>query len=494
MVLGELNTGTATDENGRFVLTEIPAGVHTVEFAIIGYKPEKRVIVIEADKTATVTVALKAEAITLSEIVVTPGHYGMSRNVDKADQVLNVEEIKTTPGTQGDVFMAISTMPAVASQGPTAPIYVQGGRSEENLVLLDNGWIANAFHMELAGGGMYSIFNPALLREVNLYTGGFGVEYGDRISAVLDVETRDGDYRQLHGSTALSNAYAEGVVEGPVPATGGRASFLFSVRRSFFDLFIKLTEYSESFKVFPNYYDLAGKLSYRLSANHKLSLTGLWATDNAIIKLSEFDLNVGGDEEWYSDKALLSLGLNSSLGRKCVSQFVVSASKGGYRFHLGELWFDEQSKTVFAAREDVTWNISPAQKIKTGFVLDRRFDTIDMRMPVVTNFQEHYRADMPVTVLQASLSAPFIGVYLADDWQVLQPLTIEAGIRADYSFETNEQTVSPRLAAALLIGGKLIVRTGLGDIPSDSTALRNGRRVWRSRVALAPCPAFCYRC
>jgi len=458
----ELDIGAATDKNGRFVVTGIPAGTHTFEFSMIGYKTEVRKVLTEDGKTKTVKIFLKPERISMPEIIVTPGHYGISRAVDKPEQVLAVQEIKTTPGTQGDMFMALSTMPAVAAQGPAAPIYVQGGRSEENLVLLDQGWVASAFHMELGGGGVYSIFNPAILREVNLYTGGFGAEYGDRLSAVLDVDTRDGDYNRLHSSTALSNTFAEEVLEGPLPGTKGKGSFLISARRSFFDLIISFTEFSEDFKVFPNYYDLAGKLSYRISANQKLSLTGLWASDNAILKLSNFEVNVGEDEDWYSDKALLSLGLNSLVGTNFVSQFTLSASRGRYSFLLGDYWFDKQEKIVLATREDIIWNISSAQKLKTGFVLDRRFNSIDMKMPKLTNPQEHLRPDLPVSQLDTSLGSPFIGVYLIDDWRLLNPLTIELGLRSDYSFEFKEQTISPRLAAAWQIRENLILRTGWG--------------------------------
>ncbi len=459
----ELDIGTATDKNGRFIVTGIPAGTHTFEFSMIGYQTETRKVLTEDGKSKSVKIFFKPERIGMPEVVVTPGHYGISRAVDKPDQVLAVQEIKTTPGTQGDLFMALSTMPAVASQGPAAPIYVQGGRAEENLVLLDKGWVASAFHMDIGGvGGLYSIFNPAILREVNLYTGGFGAEYGDRLSAVLDVDTRDGDYNRLHSSTSLSNTFAEEVLEGPIPGTKGKGLFLISARRSFFDLFISLTEFSEDFKVFPNYYDLAGKLSYRISANQKLSLTGLWASDNTILKLSNFEAGIGDDEDWYSDKALLSLGLNSLVGTNFISQFTLSVSRGRYNFLLGDYWFDKQEKVVLTIREDIIWNISSTHKIKTGFVLDHRSNSVDMIMPKLTNPQEHLRPDIPVSELDTALGSPFIGVYLIDDWRLLNPLTIELGLRSDYSFEYKEQTISPRLALAWQISKNLILRTGWG--------------------------------
>jgi len=462
VVFIQIERGDATDKNGRFSIASIPEGVYNVQISTIGYNAKTEQVIIEAGKSTSIKVLLKPEAISMPMIVVTPGHYGISRGVDKPDQILGVQEIKTAPGTQGDMFMVLSTMPGVAAQGPAAPIYVQGGRSEENLVLLDQGWVTSTFHMEIGGTGVYSIFNPAILKEVNLYTGGFGAEYGDRLSAVLDVETRDGDYNRLHSSTSLSNVFAEEVLESPIPGTNGRGSFLISARRSYFDLIIGLSEFAEDFEVFPNYYDLAGKFSYKITANHKLSLTSLWASDNAIIKLANFEPNVTGDEEWYSDKALLAIGLNSLFGTKFVSQLTLSASQGRYRFLLGDNWHDKQAKTVFAVREDINWNISPTHKIKTGFIFDRRSNDINLLMPKLANPQEHLRPDLPVSQLDTSLGSPFAGLYLADDWKLINPLTLEIGLRTDYLFKTKEQTLSPRLATALSLNKNVVLRAGWG--------------------------------
>ena len=460
--LPEYAIGRATDENGRFEITDVSEGTYTVVFSMIGYRVEERRVEIERGKSTILNIMLKGEAIKMEGIIVTPGHYGIGRGIDEADEILGVEEIKKTPGTQGDLFMVLSTLPGVASQGPSAPIYVQGGRPEENLVLLDQGWVASAFHMELGGGGIYSIFNPAILREVNLYTGGFGVEYGDNLSAVLNVETHDGDYNSLQGSAALSTAFVEFVGEGPLFNTGERGSFLFSARRSYFDLFIKFSEYREFFEVFPNYYDFAGKVSYRLSQNQKVSLTGLWASDNAIIKQLEEESDIGGVDNWYSDKALISLRLQSFHGMNLLSQFALSASQGRYRHYFGDFWYNKQTKRVITVREDIRWNALPLHRIKAGFVFDIRFHTVNMSMPIIPNLQERPRPDMPVEELEGSFDSPFAGVYLADVWSLIEPLTIEAGLRSDYFFKTKERTVSPRLAAALQIIEEVILHAAWG--------------------------------
>jgi len=83
-------------------------------------------------------------------------------------------------------------------------------------------------------------------------------------------------------------------------------------------------------------------------------------------------------------------------------------------------------------------------------------------MPELSNPQEHLRPDLPVSQLDTSLGSPFAGLYLADDWRLINPLTLEIGLRTDYSFKTQEQTLSPRLATALSVNKNVVLRAGWG--------------------------------
>jgi outer membrane receptor protein involved in Fe transport len=353
--------------------------------------------------------------------------------------------------------------------------------------MFDHGVIASAFHMEQGGGGVYSIFNPAILRNVNLYTGGFGAEYGDRLSAVLDAETRDGSTERVTGSVAISTAFGEGVIEGPLPGTEGKGSFLISARRSYFDLLVSLTEYKESFVVFPNYYDLAAKFNYQLSPRHTLILTSLWASDNAIFKLRENESDIPGNVDMYSEKSLVSMKLESTLGRSLISRLVLSTSRAKYYEHTEDLWKNDQLKQVYTLREDILWDASTYHRIGVGVILDQRLHDIAMKMPNVFDFQERLRQEMPLEQLDASLSSPFFGTYVTDAWKTSSWLTLEVGIRTDYLNRTGEWTWSPRVAAAMKVTDNLTCKTAWGlyyqTPPLQETAEGYGNPHLRSRRA-----------
>lgn len=462
VIVSGTTLGAATDNTGFFLIEEVPQGSHRIEFSIIGYRTVVKDVQIMEGAATSINVSLSQEAIGMTAVSVTPGHYGISRSSDDPDQFLDVDEIKTTPGTSGDVYMALATLPGVASVGPAAPVYVQGGRSDENLVLFDHGWVANAFHMDLGGGGVYSIFTPPLLSGVNLYTAGFDAEYGDRLSGVLDVETRDGNCYRYHGSASLSMTGAELVAEGPIPSTDNRVSFLVSARRSYFDLMIGLTEYGDDFVRFPNYYDLTGKLSYKISPRHKLTLTGLWASDNAILVLDTTVTDVRGDQEWNSVKGVTSMMLRSHLGDHLTSRLVASASRGRTEYLLGNEWFDDRTKTVYAVREDLFYSGIKGHFFKAGAILDWRSQEVDMMMPILSHPQENLHTDMPAVKIDTLLAGPCIGAYLTDTWELVPWLSIAPGVRIDYFLPTKEITVSPRFAAALMIGEKLVLRGAWG--------------------------------
>ena len=481
--------GAATDADGRYVITDLPAGSHTFEFSMIGYRTLTRAATVISGQPQSLNVKLPVEALAMAEVVVTPGHYGISRQTGNSEDFMRVEEVKTTAGTAGDVFMALSTMPGVAAMGPSAPIYVQGGSAEENLVLMDHAWVANAFHMDLGGGGVYSLFNSAILRNVNLYTGGFGAEFGDRLSSAMVVETRDGATDRLRGTFSLSTAFAELVAEGPIPGTQGKGSLIVSARRSYFDFFIKLSkEYADMFEVFPNYYDLAARVNYRLSGNHQLIVSGLWASDNAILLLDTVENDLTARTTWNSSKGIAELSLNSLLTANLTSRLVVSVSEADIKHEVDTLWHNRVAQTVPALREDITWQVHEDHLVKAGFTADARHRNDDVAMPIVKTGLERLRPDLPVSVLDTSLGTVYAGGYITDNWRLAPWLTFAPGLRVDQLAANAEWTASPRLGAALNLTAKQVLRLGWGlyhqtprlqDLAADDGDLRlHSRRAW----------------
>ena len=138
-----------------------------------------------------------------------------------------------TPGALDNVFRTLQTLPGVAApQEALGFITVRGGSPDQNLTLLDGVEIHDPYRLY----GLTSAFNPDTIQRFDLATGGFSAKYGDRLSSLLSVESRDGaSARWLRGQASMSVTDANFVSEGAVPrVTGG--SWLMSARRTYYDL------------------------------------------------------------------------------------------------------------------------------------------------------------------------------------------------------------------------------------------------------------------
>ena len=153
-----------------------------------------------------------------------------------------------------------------------------------NKVLLDGMVIYNPFHSI----GLFSVFDTDILRNADVYTGGFNAEYGDRISSVMDITTKDGNKKRVSGKISGSTFGAKALVEGPIKKQndngGGSTSFLLSFKNSYLD------QSSKTFYDYVNtndgglpysFQDLYGKVSMNGENGSKLNVFGYNFTDDA---------------------------------------------------------------------------------------------------------------------------------------------------------------------------------------------------------------------
>ncbi len=152
-------------------------------------------------------------------------------------QKITTKDIERIPaiGGSADLAQYLQILPGVIFTGDQGgELYIRGGSPIQNKVLLDGMTIYNPFHSI----GLFSVFETDVIRSVNVFTGGFSAEYGDRLSAVLDVTTRDGNKKRLAGKFAASPFLAKLILEGPLKkqdATGSSISYLFTSKVSYLD-------------------------------------------------------------------------------------------------------------------------------------------------------------------------------------------------------------------------------------------------------------------
>jgi len=298
----EIDGGAVTDIDGKYSI-RLNEGEYTLIFSFIGYQRFERKIVMDTDKT--LDVLLKNGGLRLSEVVVSAERSG--RNVERAEMstvTLSMESIRNIPAFLGevDVLRTIQLLPGVQSAGDgNTGFFVRGGNADQNLVLLDDALVFNASHLF----NFFSVFNPDAVKDIQLFKGGIMPEYGGRLSSVLDVRMKEGDMNQYKLSGGVGLISSRLTVEGPIQH--GRSAFLFSGRRTYADLFLKLSSDEAQRETQLFFYDFNGKMNYVLNDQNRLFFSGYYGKDATLFsELFGFDWgNATSSMRWnriYNDR------------------------------------------------------------------------------------------------------------------------------------------------------------------------------------------------
>ncbi len=264
---------TTTNAYGFFSITLPKCDTATLVFGFVGYTSQSKQI--KLDKNLSINMELPA-ANELDEVeVVAKKNEPISQDVQMSKIDIPVEKIKEIPALLGekDVLKVLQLMPGVqkGSEGSSG-FYVRGGGPDQNLIILDDATVYNAFHLF----GFFSLFNGDALKSIELTKGGFPARYGGRLSSVLDMQMKDGNKEKLHGEAGIGIISSRLVLEGPI--IKNKCSFLVSGRRTYIDALVYPFEPAKT-KGGYYFYDLNAKVNYILSDKDKLYLSGYFGKD-----------------------------------------------------------------------------------------------------------------------------------------------------------------------------------------------------------------------
>jgi hypothetical protein len=276
-----------TNSYGFFSLTA-PEGDYTLTISYIGYETISQPI--RLNKNAQLSIKLTSGS-TLTEISVN-GSSRKNENVASPQMGLSrldLSQINNVPVIFGekDVLKTIQLLPGVKSTGDgNTGFYVRGGGSDQNLILLDEAVVYNASHLF----GFFSTFNSDAIKDVNLYKGGMPAQYGGRMSSVLDIRMLDGNNQAYTVQGGIGLIASRIKVEGPIVKNKG--SFMISARRTYADLFLKLSSDSTTRSASLYFYDINAKVNYRLDDKNAFYLSGYFGKDVLGLK-DNFETNWG---------------------------------------------------------------------------------------------------------------------------------------------------------------------------------------------------------
>lgn len=189
---------------------------------------------------------------------------------------LTAKDLRTLPSLMGDpdLVKILQLKSGVKSLGDGAiGMFVRGGGSDQNQLLIDNAPIYNIAHL----CGMVSSFNTDVLENVNFYKGGIPADYGGRVSGVVDVQTKSGIVDKPEFSIGLSSLYAN--IYGSVPIKDNSSSIVFAARTSLPEYFG--ADKSELLGLLPTFFDANLKINRILNATNSISWS-LFRSDDKI--------------------------------------------------------------------------------------------------------------------------------------------------------------------------------------------------------------------
>jgi hypothetical protein len=434
---------THSRPNGTFTLGDVSQGVYTLRVLRLGYEPLSmpQLRIPEDVASGKLDLVMHRATLALSEIVVTPGYFGLLKPSLATPQALSREQLQTIPQIGEDIYRAVSRLPGVSADDFSAKFNVRGGSGDELYVSLDGLELVEPFHLRDVGGA-FSIVDIQSLGTASLTTGGFSAEYGDRLTGVFSLSTSDPQTDRVRTSLGLSVMNARLTSQGGF--AGGRGGWLVSARPGYLDVALKLTSVRDSIR--PRYYDLFAKAQYDLGRGGRVAMHVLRASDT-FRYLQDEDPNIASD--YASNYAWLTW--DDRFGSRLRQSTVLSGGILDWRRDGDEtrngvsaaLIDDHRSLDRIGLRQDWTFDASPSVMVKWGLDAKHEAAAYDYFSTV-----RDTRCDgipfMDTTAVVTSPATNKLALYVAPRVRILPTLTVEVGARLDRNSMLGESIVSPR--------------------------------------------------
>ena len=428
VVLDGTAYGCATDLNGFFLINKVPAGDYTLRVRFMGYEEYTQPVTIADRRIVTLTIHLKPAAQMLKAVEITDSKAEERRiQTQVSVEKLTASQIQQMPSIGGtaDIAQYMQVLPGVNSTGDQGgQLYIRGGSMIQNLCLLDGMIVYNPFHSI----GLYSIFETDVILNADIYTGGFGAEYGGRMSSVMDITTRDGNKRHHTGKIGINTFGANLILEGPIKketsTSKSTVTYLLTAKNSYLSKTSELL-YSHVNGGLPfDFLDLYGKITANSGTGSKISLFGFHFDD------SVSNYQSIADYHWRN----YGLGTNFMLvtGSSAILEGTVAYSNYHITLDDGSGKDKYSSISGFNTTLQVT-NFIGANRLRYGLTIEG-YNT-DYRF--YNNYSKWISQHVPSTNL--SLYATY--KFTSDKW------LLDPGVRLVYYATLASTQLEPRIAA-----------------------------------------------
>ncbi|WP_431210920.1 TonB-dependent receptor [Puia sp. P3] len=402
--------GVASDQYGYYSIT-LPRGRHLLNIQSIGMRDTRRLIMVYGD--GKLNIDLRTQVLTLKKVIVSAEKASNVKRTEMGVQKIDIKTIKQVPVVFGeaDVLRVVMTMPGVKTVGEASTgLNVRGGSADQNLVLFNDATIYNTAHFF----GMFSAFNPEVVKDVELYKSSIPARFGGRLSSVLDINSREGNKKELQGSAGIGLLTSRLNIEGPL--VKDKTSFILGGRTTYANwLLADLPSQYKNSKA--SFYDVNLNISHEINKKNSLYFTGY---------LSQDHFNLNNDTTYGYGNRNLSLKWKHIYNNKLY--MLITGGYDRYQYSISsrqnpvnayQLAFDINQLYL---RTHFNWYISASNTLEFGANTLRyklhpgSYEPVGAKSLVIPDVLQNE---------QAQESA----AYVSDKFTITNDLSIEAGVR-----------------------------------------------------------------
>ena len=408
------NINAVTDIEGRYSI-DLPAGANDLELSSLGIENLKKKVIIYNDGTFDFSLAENPEL--LDEVIIDADKDSNVKDAVTGITQIEVKEIKTIPLVLGerDVLKVATTLPGISTAGEGAAGYnVRGGKTDQNLILLDNAVVYNPTHFF----GIFSALNPFTTDDVDIYKGSIPAEYGGRLSSVFDIRTKKGNSQKFSGEGAIGPVTSNLTLE--IPVVKEKSSLLLGGRATYSDWILKQLDEESLKNSEASFYDVIAKYSHDFDENNSLEMSGYYSNDL---------FSISSDSTFNYSNALFSLRYNHRFNERNRGSIILSNSN--YAYNIG---YESNSSRDF----DLDYKVQETEvKFLMNHLLnDKHNFTYGLSGKLYNNSPANIKPKGPESLVSPtdvqSEKAIESGIFFSDNYNVTKNLSFNLGLR--YSF------------------------------------------------------------
>ncbi|MDH5380127.1 MAG: TonB-dependent receptor [Cyclobacteriaceae bacterium] len=428
----ETRQGSYTNKDGHFNISTPSKDTLTLVVSYVGYKTFSQKIF---PKGSDVVVNPQMETNILDEVVIQYNEEPQYLQTLTGKTTITSGRISDIPSATGipDIMKAVTFLPGFSNgKEGTSHLYVRGGNRDGNLMLVDEAPVYTATHFT----GLMSTFNNDMIRDLDIYKGGYPSRYGGRLSSVMDIHIKEGDYKQKKGYFNIGIVTAGGLVEGPIKKEV--SSYIFSLRSSLTDLYMApmtILSGTENGHSFFGFYDINAKVTHKTKNGGKFYLSFYNNRDRVTTKNSYPFPNMPDDYyKVHLKNRTLTASYNQKLGRKMYLENYLIYSSYGKKIITEYSYSPDSLISYYQADSKLNDNI---WKSRLSFFFNRH--------QIVTGFDMHYKVFLPGKTLNINTALPDsistqlnnpspqtvveVSPYVEDEFRINQNLRLNMGVR-----------------------------------------------------------------